>query len=72
MMENMSKNCPEQIMQSGTHENMMNATNGSSMMGNNRQAENNETASADHCGDSDSDMGSMMGSKATAKTGPMM
>jgi hypothetical protein len=33
MMANMSKYCPEQMMQSETYESMMNATNESSMMG---------------------------------------
>ncbi len=69
MMENMSKNCPEQMMASGTNENMMNQTNRSSMM--DKKAENNETAGADHCGDSDSGMSLMMASKDTA-TKPMM
>lgn len=67
MMENMSKNCPEQMMQSETYESMMNATNESSMMGNSRQAENTEAEGKDHCGGTDSDMDSMMGSSATTK-----
>jgi hypothetical protein len=65
MMGNMSKNCPQQMMQSGTHENMMNATNESSMM-DNKPTGNTETTGADHCGGADSDMGSMMGAGATA------
>lgn len=63
MMENMSKNCPEQMMQSETYENMMNATNESSM--------NTEATGEDHCGDVDSDTGSMMGSSA-AETKAML
>ncbi|NJD53066.1 MAG: hypothetical protein FIB07_09395 [Candidatus Methanoperedens sp.] len=66
MMENMSKNCPEQMMQSETHENMMNATSESSMMNNGNTEESTEIAEADYCGDGDSDMGSMMGSSAVA------
>ncbi len=66
MMENMSKNCPEQMMQSETYKSMMNATNESSMMGNSRQAENTEAEGTDHCGGTDSDMDSMMGSSAAA------
>lgn len=62
MMENMSKNCPKQMMQSETYENMMNATNESSMMISGRQAESTKTAGADHCEDMDSDNGSMMDS----------
>lgn len=58
MMENMSKNCPEQMMQSETYEGMMNASNESSMMNNSRPGVN---TGADHCGDGDSDMSSMMG-----------
>ncbi len=61
MMQNMSKNCPEQMMQSETYKNMMNATNESSMMDN-----NSTEAGYDHCGDVDSDMGSTIGSSATA------
>ncbi len=71
MMENMSKNCPEQMMQSETYEGMMNATNESSMMGNSSPTGNTETAGADHCGGADSDMGSMMGS-GTAITKAML
>jgi len=63
MMENMSKNCPEQMMQSGTYEGMMNATNESSMMNNSKPVVN---TGADHCGGANSDMGSMMGSRAIA------
>ncbi|MCZ7399176.1 MAG: hypothetical protein O8C62_05755 [Candidatus Methanoperedens sp.] len=58
MMENMSKNCPEQMMQSETYEGMMNATNESSMM-------NTEATGEDHCGGMGSEAGSMMGSSAT-------
>ncbi len=70
MMENMSKNCPEQMMQSETYESMMNATNESSMMGNSIPAGNTEIAGA-HCGDEDSDMGSMMGSSGVDMRGMM-
>lgn len=65
MMGDMSKKCPEQMMQTGAPENMMNATNKSSMMGH-EPAGNAETTGADHCGSANSDMGSMMGSGATA------
>lgn len=60
MMENMSKNCPEQMMQSETYESMMNATNESSMMIS--EAGSTEIAGLDHCEDTDSDKGSMMDS----------
>ncbi|MCZ7381348.1 MAG: hypothetical protein O8C64_07245 [Candidatus Methanoperedens sp.] len=53
MMENMPKNCPEQMMQSETCKGMMNAANESSMM-------NNEATGENHCGDMGSDMSSMM------------
>ncbi len=66
MMSDMSKNCP-QMMQSGTHQNMMNATNGSSMMDNSGVAGNAKTTSIDHCGGANSNMGSMMDSGATMK-----
>ncbi len=66
MMTDMSKNCPGQMMQSG-HQNMMNATNGSSMMNNSGIAGNVETTGTDHCGGANSDTGSMMGSGATMK-----
>ncbi|MCZ7383545.1 MAG: hypothetical protein O8C63_02220 [Candidatus Methanoperedens sp.] len=66
MMEDMSKNCPQQMMQSETYEGMMNATNESSMMGNSSPTGNTETAGTDHCGGTDSEMGSMMGSRAIA------
>jgi len=57
MMENMSKNCPEQMMQSETCKGMMNAANESSMM-------NTEATGESHCGDMGSDMSSMMGSSS--------
>ncbi len=71
MMENMSENCPEQMMQSGACENMMTAANEDSMevgchemMDNSRSSENTETAGEDHCGNMGSDMDSMMVSSA--------
>lgn len=66
MMENMSENCPEQMMQSETHESMMNATHESSMMNNGSIEESTEEAGYDHCGDMDSDTDSTTGSSATA------
>ncbi len=74
MMKNTPENCTGQMMQSGACENMMNAKNESSMqtgcseiMGNsnNKSAGSTEKAETDHCGDMDSDMGSMMGSSTT-------
>jgi hypothetical protein len=53
MVENMSENCPEQMMQSESHENMMNGTSESSTM-------NTEATGEDHCGDMNSESGSMM------------
>ncbi len=59
----MSENCPEQMMQSGACENMMNGAKGcSGMMGSSSTASNTEAEETDHCGDMKSDMGSMMGS----------
>ncbi len=66
MMENMSENCPEQMMQTGACENMMNGANGCGGM---MAAENTEAAVEDHCKDMDSGMDSMMGSSdAVMKT----
>ncbi len=44
----------------------MNGTNGSPMM-HNKPVDNSETGGADHCGDANSDMGSMMNTGATMK-----
>ncbi|MFZ3058121.1 MAG: hypothetical protein WA102_00155 [Candidatus Methanoperedens sp.] len=63
MMENMSEKCPEQMMQSGACENMMNGAKGcGEMMGNGRPAGNTETGETGHCNGMDSGMNSMMGS----------
>ncbi len=67
MMENMSKNCPEQMMQSGECENMMNGEKDyNGMMGGNTTSDNTEAGDGEHCGDMGSGMGSMMGPKAPA------
>jgi len=62
MMNDMSKNCPGQIMKSGEGKNMMDGEKSNSgMMGNEKPAgENTDPASGSHCGDMDSGMGSMM------------
>ncbi len=72
MMENTPENCTGQMMQSGACENIINATNESSMqagcsemMGNSKPAGDTETKETNHCGNMGSDMGSMMGSGAT-------
>lgn len=72
MMKNTPENCPGQMMQSGACENMMNATNESSiqagcskMMGNSKPAGDTETKENDHCANMGSGMGSMMDSGAT-------
>lgn len=66
MMNDMSKNCPGQMMKSGEGKNMMNGEKGhndSGMMGNGKPAgENTDPASGSHCGDTDPGTGSMMGS----------
>ena len=62
MMENMSENCPEQMMQSGACENMMNGEKGHSGMMGSGPASKTDTEETYHCGDMNSDMGSMMGS----------
>lgn len=65
MMTNMPENCPENMMQSGACENMMNGTKDcNEMMGNEKPAGANIPGES-HCGDMDSDMGSMMGSGGT-------
>ncbi len=68
MMENMSKNCPGQMMQSGACENMMNGTQG---MMNNIRPPGTNAAGGNHCGDMGSGMGSMMGSSRTGTKGMM-
>src|SRR4030067_1783591 len=63
MMEDMSKNCPEQMMQSSECENMMNGEERQSgMMEDSTTSGNAETGDGAHCGDTGSGMGSMMGS----------
>ncbi len=72
MMKNTPENCTGQMMQSGACENMMNATNESSMqagcsemMGNSKPGADAESKETNHCGNMGSDMGSMMGSSTT-------
>ncbi|NJD78449.1 MAG: hypothetical protein FIB08_15375 [Candidatus Methanoperedens sp.] len=67
MMENMSENCPDQMMQSGACENMMDGAKGCDEMMDNKvpAVSNANTEGENHCGDMDSDMNSMM-------TKPMM
>lgn len=73
MMEDMAKNCPEQMMKSGECENMMDSEKDhSGMMGNEKPTgENNGTEGENHCGDMDSDMGSMMSSSGSDMKGMM-
>lgn len=72
MMNDMSKNCPGQMMQSGEGKNMMDGEKGhSGMMGNEKPAGEN-TASESHCGDMDPGMDSMMGSGRGADMKSMM
>lgn len=72
MMEDMSKNCPEQMMQSEECKNMMDDEIGhSGMMGGSTTSNNAEAGDGEHCGDMDSDMGSMMGSGGNGKNGMM-
>lgn len=66
MMEDMSKNCPEQMMQSC--ENMMNGDEGCGEMMSGRDA---ESAENDHCTGMGSDMDSMMGSGGVDMKGMM-
>src|SRR5574340_1053159 len=68
MMKNIKENCPEQMMQSGACESMMNTANKSSMgagcsvmmsngtVKNTKTSETNETSES-HCGNMGSDMG---------------
>ena len=74
MMKDMSKNCPEQMMKSGESEKMMNGEKGhSGMMGNEKPSGGNTgTAGENHCGDMDSDVGSMMSSGRGADMKSMM
>ena len=69
MMENMPENCPDQMMQSGDCENMMNGAKGcGEMMGNSNNVpveSNTNTEKENHCGDMGSGMDSTM-------TKPMM
>ncbi len=69
MMENMSENCPGEMMESGACENMMNNANACSRMMNNI-TESDEIS--DHCGYMYSDMGSIMGSGSAVKMTMMM
>ncbi|MDD5615676.1 MAG: hypothetical protein PHH85_05690 [Candidatus Methanoperedens sp.] len=72
MMEDMSKNCPEQMMQSSECENMMDGEIGhSGMMEGSTTSGNAEAGEGEHCGDMGSDMDSMMGSKDIDKKGMM-
>ena len=69
MMNDMSKNCPGQMMKSGDGKNMMDGEKGhnnSGMMGNEKPAgENTDQAIGNHCGDMDPGTGSMMGSRGS-------
>ncbi|MFZ3383371.1 MAG: hypothetical protein WA144_05550 [Candidatus Methanoperedens sp.] len=69
MMEDMAKNCPEQMMKSGDGKNMMDGEKGHRGMMNGSTASNN-TEGGEHCGDS-SDMGSMMSGSLADKKGMM-
>ena len=72
MMEDMSKNCPEQMMQSGECETMMDGEKDhSGMMAGSSPSDNTEAEDGTHCGDMGSDTGSMMGSKGADKKGMM-
>ncbi|MDO8727857.1 MAG: hypothetical protein Q7J35_17530 [Candidatus Methanoperedens sp.] len=72
MMQDMSKNCPEQMMQSSECENMMGDEIGhSGMMSGSTTSNNAEAGDGEHCGDMGSDMGSMMGSGGNGKNGMM-
>jgi hypothetical protein len=71
MMEDMSKNCPEQMMQSSECENMMDDKEGQGMMGGSTTLNDAEPIDGEHCGDMDSDIGSMMGSGGNGKNGMM-
>ncbi|CAG1004757.1 MAG: hypothetical protein OIN86_00380 [Candidatus Methanoperedens sp.] len=61
MMNDMSKNCPGQMMKSGEGKNMMEDEKGhSGMMGNEKPAgENTDPASGSHCGNMDPGIDSM-------------
>ncbi len=67
MMNDMSKNCPGQMMKSGEGKNMMDGENShSGMMRNEKPAgDNTDPASGSHCGDTDPGTGSMMGSRGS-------
>ena len=70
MMEDMSKNCPEQMMQSSECENMMDSEEDhSGMMEGSKKSGNAEADDGEHCGNMGSDMGSMMGSSGADKNG---
>ncbi len=72
MMQDMSKNCPEQMMQSAECKNMMDGEIGhSGMMKGSTTSGNTEAEDGEHCGDMGSDMGSMMGSTSPEKKGMM-
>ncbi|NJD78511.1 MAG: hypothetical protein FIB08_15695 [Candidatus Methanoperedens sp.] len=67
MMENMQQNCPDQMMQSGACDSMMDGEKGCGEMMDNKEpaVSNTDTAEENHCSDMDSGMESMM-------TKPMM
>jgi len=72
MMEDMSKNCPEQMMQSAECQNMMVGEKGhNGMMEGSTTSGNAEAEDGAHCGDKGSDMGSMMESSSPEKIGMM-
>ena len=71
MMEDMSKNCPEEMMQSGECEKMMDGAKDCSGMMAGSGPDNKKAGEGEHCGDMGSGMLSMMGSKDADKKGMM-
>lgn len=66
MMEDKSENCPEEMMQSGECENMMDGVNDcSGMMRGSSPSDNTEAEYGGLCGDMGSGMGSSMDSKGS-------
>ncbi len=60
MMENMPENCPDQMMQSGACDNMMDGGCGEMIDKKEPAVSNTDKAGENHCGDMDSGMESMM------------
>lgn len=73
MMEDMVKNCPEQMIKSAECENMKEGEKGHSGMMDNEKptGEATDTDGENHCGDMDSDMDSMMSSSDSDMKGMM-